>query len=88
MCFASSADSDIPGSCDVFHSDEETGSQTAHPSGTDGTEGWRITWRTEPEPETGEPQVHTHRKTNIKKCDNLKYVSTIFLLFVLQAFQR
>lgn len=57
MCSVSSAYSDIPGSRDVFHSDEKTGSQAAHPAGTDGTEGWRTAWRTEPEPETGESQV-------------------------------
>lgn len=58
ICSVSSADSDVPGSRDVFYSDEETGSQTAHPAGTDRTEGWRTARRTEPEPETGEPQVH------------------------------
>lgn len=61
LCFFSSVDSDVPGSCDVFYSDEETGSQTAHLAGPDGTKGWRTAWRTEPEPETGEPQVHTDR---------------------------
>lgn len=58
MCSVSSADSDVPGSCNVFYSDEETGSQTAHPAGTDRAKGGRTTRRTEPEPETGEPQVH------------------------------
>lgn len=56
-CSVSSAYTDIPGSRDVFHSDEKTGSQAAHPAGTDGTEGWRTAWRTEPKPETGESQV-------------------------------
>lgn len=47
----------------MFHSDKKTSSQAAHFVGTDGTEGWRIARRTEPEPEAGEPQVsseHTH----------------------------
>lgn len=56
--FVSSADSDVPGSRHVVHSDEETGPQTAYLVGTNGIEGWRTAWRTESEPTTGEPQVH------------------------------
>lgn len=58
--FFSSFDQDLPGSCDGVHSDQETGSQTPHPAGAGGSEGWRTPWRTESEPETGEPQVYTH----------------------------
>lgn len=57
-CLFSSSYKNISGPCDVFHSDEETSSQAAYFVGTDGTKGWRIAWRTEPEPEAGEPQVH------------------------------
>lgn len=35
-CSASSADSDLSGSRDVVHSDEEAGTQTAYPTGFDG----------------------------------------------------
>lgn len=59
VVFFSFADADFPGSCDVFYSDKETGSQTAHLARLDGTESWRTTWRTEPNSETGESQVHT-----------------------------
>lgn len=41
----------------MFHSDKKTSAQAAYFVRTDGTEGRRIAWRTEPEPEAGEPQV-------------------------------
>lgn len=56
-CRFSSPDQNVPGPCDVLHSDQETSSQAAYSVGTDGTQGWRIAWRTEPEPEAGEPEV-------------------------------
>ncbi len=94
VCFVSSANSDISGSRDVFHSDKETGSQTAHPAGTDGTEGGGAAWRTEPEPEIREPQVHTQNQrmenlyytdTEQTVHDNVKYVETnkLYLLSLL-----
>lgn len=58
LCPFSSPYKNISGPCDVFHSDKKTSSQAAYIVGTDGTKGWRTPWRTEPEPEAGEPQVH------------------------------
>lgn len=46
----------------MFHSDKKTSSQAAYFVGTDGAEGGRIAWRTEPEPEAGEPQVSYEKR--------------------------
>lgn len=53
----SAVDPDLPGPRDGVHPDPETGPPAAHPAGPAGPEGRGAAWRTEPEPETGEPQV-------------------------------
>ena len=57
----------------MFHADEEAGAQTAHSAGSDRPEGGGAAWRTEPEPATGEPQVHTDKtRENKTLCTHIR----------------
>lgn len=54
----------------MFHPDKKTSSQAPYSVGPDGTEGWRTTRRTEPEPEAGEPQVGTSQWPEIQESSS------------------